>query len=165
MPTTRTVQPLSARDPRLAPWRAFVMAQAAVTRQLDAELRAEHGMSLQEYEALLALVESPDRRLRMGRLAEALHLSKSGVTRLVDRLASDGLVARVSCASDARGAEAELTTAGVDRLRTASKTHLRGIAEHFLSRIDEADLPVVERVLGGVAEGFEWVPTRTRGRG
>ena len=129
--------PLRARDPRLAPWRAFVRAQAHVSRRLDEDLRAEHGLSLQEYVALLILAESPDRRLRMGRLADSLTLSKSGATRLIDRLVDDGLVDRVTCSSDLRGAEAALTDAGLKRLRTAAPTHLRGIAEYFLSAIDE----------------------------
>ena len=104
--------PLSARDARLAPWRAFVRAQAHVSRRLDEDLRAEHGLSLQEYVALLILAEAPERRLRMGRLADSLTLSKSGATRLIDRLVDDGLVDRVSCSSDLRGAEAALTEAG-----------------------------------------------------
>jgi DNA-binding MarR family transcriptional regulator len=153
MPTApTTVQPLTARDARLAPWRAFVMAQAHVSRRLDEDLRAEHGLSLQEYVALLILVESPDRRLRMGRLAEALALSKSGATRLIDRLVSDGLVDRVTCASDLRGAEAALTEAGVSRLRTAAPTHLRGIAEYFLSAIDAGDLDTIERSMRSVSD-------------
>jgi DNA-binding MarR family transcriptional regulator len=143
--------PLTARDPRLAPWRAFVRAHAEVSRRLDEDLRTEHGLSLQEYVALLILVEQSDRRLRMGRLAEALTLSKSGATRLIDRLVDDGLVERVSCSSDARGAEARLTDAGVQRLRTAAPTHLRGIAEYFLATIDSADLPAIERIMGDVA--------------
>ena len=122
--------------PRLAPWRAFVRAQAHVSRRLDEDLRAEHGLSLQEYVALLILAEAPERRLRMGRLADSLTLSKSGATRLIDRLVDDGLVARVTCSSDLRGAEAALTEAGLQRLRTAAPTHLRGIAEYFLSAID-----------------------------
>jgi DNA-binding MarR family transcriptional regulator len=146
-----TVAPLTARDERLAPWRAFVRAQAHVSRRLDEDLRAEHGLSLQEYVALLFLVEAPDRRLRMGRLAEALALSKSGATRLIDRLVGDGLVVRVSCSSDLRGAEAQLTKAGVDRLRTAAPTHLRGIADYFLSAIDAADLSIIERTMQSVA--------------
>lgn len=143
--------PLTARDPRLAPWRAFVRAHAEVSRRLDEDLRAEHDLSLQEYVALLILVEQPDRRLRMGRLAEALTLSKSGATRLIDRLVDDGLVERVSCSSDARGAEARLTHAGLQRLRTAAPTHLRGIADYFLATIDAADLPAIERIMGDVA--------------
>jgi DNA-binding MarR family transcriptional regulator len=144
--------PLRARDPRLAPWRAFVRAQAHVSRRLDEDLRAEHGLSLQEYVALLILAESPDRRLRMGRLADSLTLSKSGATRLIDRLVDDGLVDRVTCSSDLRGAEAALTDAGLKRLRTAAPTHLRGIAEYFLSAIEDRDLQVVERTMECVAD-------------
>jgi DNA-binding MarR family transcriptional regulator len=144
-------EPLKPRDPRLAPFRAFVRAQAHVSRRLDEDLRAEHGLSLQEYGALLSLVEAPGHRLRMGHLAESLTLSKSGATRLIDRLVDDGLVARVSCSSDARGAEAELTESGIDRLRTAAPTHLRGIAEYFLSAIDRDDLEVIERTMSEVA--------------
>jgi DNA-binding MarR family transcriptional regulator len=142
MPTAQTtVQPLTPRDARLAPWRAFVTAQAHVSRRLDEDLRAEHGLSLQEYVALLILVESPDRPL-----------SKSGATRLIDRLVGDGLVARVTCPSDLRGAEAALTEAGVNRLRTAAPTHLRGIAEYFLSAIDASDLETIERSMRSVSD-------------
>src|SRR5215218_3204649 len=144
--------PLSARDPRLGPWRAFVRAQAHVSRRLDEDLRAEHGLSLQEYVALLFLAEAPERRLRMGRLADSLTLSKSGATRLIDRLVDDGLVARVTCASDLRGAEAALTDAGLNRLRTAAPTHLRGIADYFLSAIEGEDLGVVQRTMQSVAD-------------
>jgi DNA-binding MarR family transcriptional regulator len=151
-PAATQIPPLTARDARLAPWRAFVTAQAHVSRRLDEDLRTEHGLSLQEYVALLILVEAPERRLRMGRVAEALALSKSGATRLIDRLVDDGLVARVSCASDLRGAEAELTEAGVSRLRTAAPTHLRGIADYFLSAIDGDDIEIVERTMKSVAE-------------
>ncbi len=148
----RAVSPLTPRDPRLAPWRAFVRAQAHVSRRLDEDLRAEHGLSLQEYVALLILAEAPERRLRMGRLADSLALSKSGATRLIDRLVDDGFVARLTCASDLRGAEAALTEAGVQRLRTAAPTHLRGIADYFLSAIEADDLPVVERTMRCVAD-------------
>lgn len=151
-PSTIEVPPLTPRDARLAPWRAFVVAQAHVSRRLDEDLRAEHGLSLQEYVALLILAEAPERRLRMGRLAESLTLSKSGATRLIDRLVDDGLVDRVSCSSDLRGAEAALTEAGVNRLRTAAPTHLRGIADYFLSAIDGKDLETVERTMRSVAD-------------
>ena len=158
--TAPVARPVSADDPRLLPWRSFLVAHARVTRRLDEELRAEHDLSLAEYDALLTIARSPGRRMRMGALADEVLLSKSGVTRLVDRLVADGLVERRICASDARGAEAELTRAGVDKLRTASQTHLRGIAEHFLSAVDDEDLAVLGRVLteladrvGGPAEG------------
>ena len=70
----------------LGPWRSFLHAHARLARQLDEDLRSRHSLSLQEYETLLHLAEAQDHRLRMGRLADSLLLSKSGVTRLVDRL-------------------------------------------------------------------------------
>lgn len=140
------------RDARLAPWRAFLRAHARVERRLDDDLRSRHGLSLQEYETLLHLAEAPERRLRMGRLADSLLLSKSGVTRLVDRLVDDGLVERTSCTSDARGAEASLTEVGLSRLRAAAPTHLEGIREYFFSAIEASDLAVVERAMDAVSE-------------
>jgi DNA-binding MarR family transcriptional regulator len=146
------VRTLSPQDPRIEPWRAFLQAHARVTRRLDEELRAEHDLSLAEYDALLSIAEAPDRRIRMRQLADRVILSKSGVTRLIDRLVLDGLVQRDACLSDARGAEAVLTTAGLDRLRRASRTHLRGIDEHFIAVVDDADLMVIQRSMRAVAE-------------
>ena len=146
------VRPLSARDLRLEPWRAFLSAHAWVTRRLDDELRAEHDLSLAEYDALLTIAEAPGRRIRMRQLADRVVLSKSGVTRLIDRLVLDGLVERDACLTDARGAEAVLTSAGLDRLRRASRTHLRGVAEHFLGAVDDADLAVIKRTMHAVAD-------------
>jgi DNA-binding MarR family transcriptional regulator len=143
---------LRPRDPRLGPWRAFLAAHARITRRLDEELRAEHDLSLGEYEALLSLAEAPERRLRMHALADRVVLSKSGVTRLIDRLVADGLVVRDQCLSDARGAEAVLTDDGLARLRRASGTHLRGIEGHFLAVVEDSDLPVVERAMRAVAD-------------
>jgi DNA-binding MarR family transcriptional regulator len=145
-------RPLSAHDPRIEPWRAFLQAHARVARRLDEELRAEHDLSVAEYDALLNIAEAPGRRLRMRRLADQVVLSKSGVTRLIDRLVADGLVERSSCTTDARGAEAVLTEAGLRRLRAASRTHLRGIADHFLDVVDDADLAVVDRAMRAVAD-------------
>lgn len=143
--------PLEPRDPRLAPWRAFLVAHARVSRRLDEELRAEHDLSFGEYDAMLTIAQAPGRRIRMSRLADEVILSKSGVTRLVDRLVGDGLVERSACLADARGAEAVLTERGLTRLRAASKTHLRGIQEHFVGILDSADLEVVERAMSSVA--------------
>ena len=140
------------RDLDLGPWRAFLRAHARVARRLDEDLRSRHALSLQEYETLLHLAEAPDRRLRMGRLADSLLLSKSGVTRLIDRLVDDGLVERTSCSSDARGAEAQLTGTGLSRLRAAAPTHLAGIRDHFYAAIAGPDVPVVERAMDAVSE-------------
>ena len=149
--TEAVARPLQARDPRLAPWRAFLEAHARVTRRLDEELRAEHDLSLAEYETLLAIAWAPERRIRMRSLADSILLSKSGVTRLIDRLVSDGLVERTACSADARGAEAVLTETGRARLREASRTHLRGIEEHFLDVVEREDLAATERTLNALA--------------
>ncbi len=138
--TAGSDRPLTARDARLGPWRAFITAHALVTRRLDDDLRTEQGMTLAEYGALLHIAEAPGRRLRMNQIADGILLSRSGVTRLIDRLEADGLVERSHCSSDGRGAEAVLTEAGVDRLRAASRTHLRGIETYFLGPIDDEDL-------------------------
>jgi len=143
---------ITAQDPRLDPWRAFLTAHARITRRLDEELRAEHDLSLAEYDALLTIADAPDRRIRMRQLADRVILSKSGVTRLIDRLVLDGLVERHACASDARGAEAVLTAQGLDRLRRASRTHLRGIEEHFLAAVEASDLPTIQRSMSAVAD-------------
>jgi len=158
MPRAPAVQPngataatLTADDTRLGAWRAFLEAHARVTRRLDDELRAEHGLSLAEYDALLQLARSPGRKLRMNQLADRIVLSRSGITRLIDRLSSAGLVERAHCASDARGAEAVLTRQGLERLRAASTTHLRGVETHFIGIVSAADLDAVGRALGEVA--------------
>lgn len=141
---------LPARDPRIATWRRFLLAHARLERLLDDDLRAEHDLSLAEYDALLQLAEAPGRRLRMHQLADRVLLSRSGVTRLIDRLVRDGSVERDLCASDARGAEAVLTPAGLARLRDASATHLRGIESHFVDAIAADDLAAVDRAMADV---------------
>jgi DNA-binding MarR family transcriptional regulator len=152
MVDTRTpARPLTAHDPRLSPWRAFLLAHARVSRRLDDELRAEHDLSFAEYDALLTIATAPGRRIRMRQLADQVLLSKSGVTRLIDRLVADGLVERDTCMTDARGAEAVLTAAGLDRLRDASDTHLRGIADHFLDVLDDGQLAELGRAMETVA--------------
>lgn len=148
--TTGDLEPLRPNDPRLAPWRSFLLAHSKVWHRLDEDLRTEHDLTLPEYECLLFLVEAPDRRLRMREIADRVLLSKSGVTRLVDRLVADGLVERTLCTTDGRGAEAALTEAGVARLRAASRTHLKGIDEYFLSALDADQLAVIERAMSAV---------------
>ena len=140
------------RDPRLNAWRTFLYAHAQLRRQLERELQAEQSMNLGEYELLLILAYSQGRRLRMSELADSLALSRSGTTRLIDRLEKNGLVQRISCDTDRRGSWAQLTDAGQARLRAASPTHLRGVAEHFLDRIPAGDLDALSRILDQVVE-------------
>jgi DNA-binding MarR family transcriptional regulator len=146
-PAGRTLSP---RDPRIATWRLFLKAHAHLERRLDEDLRSEHDLTLAEYDAMLQLAESPTHRLRMHELADRVVLSRSGVTRLIDRLVRDGWVERSACSTDARGAEAVLTASGLDRLRAASPTHLRGISDHFLETMDATQLTAVNRAMKAV---------------
>jgi DNA-binding MarR family transcriptional regulator len=139
------------RDARFGAWRAFLEAHARVSRRLDEELRAAHGLSLAEYDALVQLAETGSRRMRMNQLAERVLLSRSGVTRLIDRLVADGLVTRSACTTDARGAEAVLTDRGLDRLRAATPIHLRGVRRYFLEVVEPGDFGAIDRALGAVA--------------
>jgi DNA-binding MarR family transcriptional regulator len=157
-PTTATVatrppadRSPGPRDPRLEAWRGFLQAHARLFRRLDEELRSGHGLSLPEYDALLQLAQAPERRLRMSQLAGQVLLSKSGVTRMVDRLVADGLVERSQCSHDARGAEAVLTDAGLARLRSAAGTHLEGVDRYFLSALDDTDRAVIERTMAAIS--------------
>lgn len=138
---------LTGHDPRLATWRTFLRAHARVVRALEQELQVEQDLALTDYDVLVQLAAADERRLRMSELADRLLLSRSGVTRLVDRLAGEGLVERVMCESDRRGQWASLTDAGYARLREASPTHLRGVAEHFLDRFGADELASLERML------------------
>jgi len=142
----------SPRDPRLETWRSFLVAHAQIRRLLERELQAEQSLGLGEYEVLLMLARAEDRQLRMSDLADRLVLSRSGVTRLVDRLNAEGLVERTSCDTDRRGAWATLTAAGHQRLRRAAPTHLRGVGEHFLDRIPAAELEALQRTLDRVLD-------------
>jgi DNA-binding MarR family transcriptional regulator len=144
----------SPDDPRLRAWIAFLQAHAVVTRRLEAELHAERGLSLADYDALVQLAIADHRRLRMSELADRVVLSRSGVSRLVDRLEANGLVARQACPTDARGSWAELTPAGLDRLRDAAPVHLRGVDAHFLSPIAAEDREGLVRALEAVVRGL-----------
>jgi DNA-binding MarR family transcriptional regulator len=139
-------------DQELAAWRAFLLAHALLVRRLDDELQTAIGLSLAEYDALVQLVNAPVRRLRMSALAERVLLSRSGITRLVDRLVAAGFVARTVCPTDARGAEAAITPAGVDVLRAATVTHLGGVQRYFTGVISEADQAVLAASLELVAD-------------
>ena len=150
--------PTRGADPRLGTWRTFLHAHARLTRRLDDELRAAHNLSLAEYDALVQLAQAPGRRLRMSVLADRVLLSRSGITRLVDRLVADGMVERSTCATDARGAEASLTRVGLDRLRGASTTHLEGVRRYFLDSMDATDRQAIDRGLGHVMDGLDCAP-------
>jgi DNA-binding MarR family transcriptional regulator len=142
------VNDLALTASELAAWRGLLRAHSALVQELDLELRGAHDLSLHEYEVLLLLSEAPGSRMRMSELATAVLLSQSGLTRLVDRLARSGSVARTRCEEDRRGLNAELTVAGRERLRRARPTHLGGVRVRFLDHFDTTEL----RVLAGYWE-------------
>jgi|SRR5579884_1621053 len=127
----------------LRAWRGLLRAHACLAKRLDAELDGAHGLPMTSYEVLHRLEGAPGERMRMCDLAEEAQLSRSGLTRLVDRLERDGLLSRCSCTHDARGSFACLTEAGKERLEEARGTHLAVVREHFLSRFSEQELTVL----------------------
>lgn len=131
----------------LASWRAFLRAHAVVTRRLEVELMEEQDLPLTFYDVLVQLVDAPDHRLRMTDLARAVLLSRSGLSRLVDRLQREGLVRREAASEDGRGMYAVLLPAGLDRLRAAAPTHLRGVAEHMTGKFSDEELDTLRGLL------------------
>ncbi|MGH3035066.1 MAG: MarR family winged helix-turn-helix transcriptional regulator [Gaiellaceae bacterium] len=136
------------QDGRLEAWVRFLRTHAAITRQLSAELVAEHGLTINDYEVLLHLSRAPDRLMRRVDLAESVLLTPSGITRLLDGLERQGLVGRAECSSDRRVTYAKLTDAGYARFQEARKTHLRGIRELFGGRFDQKELETLSALLG-----------------
>jgi DNA-binding MarR family transcriptional regulator len=130
----------------LAAWRGLLQAHSQLTRALDADLSRDHELPLASYEVLLFLAGAPDGRLRMSELAESVLLSRSGVSRLVDRLERDGLIERTRCPEDARGLYAAITDAGRSRFRAARPTHLAGVRRHFLRHYSSDELRQVGRL-------------------
>jgi DNA-binding MarR family transcriptional regulator len=124
----------------LGAWRELLRVHAVLTRELDEELRRAHGLPLSSYDVLVNLESAPDHQMRMSELADAVLLSRSGLTRLVERLEREGLLTRADCPDDARGSLAVLTDRGLARLAQARKTHLRGVRERFLDHFTDEDL-------------------------
>ncbi|GAA2308592.1 MarR family transcriptional regulator [Actinomadura sp. NPDC048955] len=143
---------LASASAELIVWRTMLRAQAQISRRLQADLLARHDLALGSYEVLVHLGEAPHGRLRMNDLADRVLLSRSGLTRLVDRLERDGLVARQSCPSDARGLFAVLTARGRARLTEAAPTYRQGVRDHILSRLDEPDLRALGHILDKLAD-------------
>jgi DNA-binding MarR family transcriptional regulator len=157
-----TTDPAEFTATELGAWRGLLRVHASLVRALDAELDAEHGLPITSYEVLIHLAGSPEGKMRMRDLADAALLSRSGLTRLVDRLERDGLIERASCPSDARGAFAVITDAGRQVLARARPDHRAGVRRRFLDHFDEDELVELagywERILPGAASG-ESTPT------
>jgi DNA-binding MarR family transcriptional regulator len=140
MATTPTTEAHLLDLGELRAWRGMLRVHTTLVKALDCELEAAHGLGVTSYEVLMYLADAPEGRMRMHDLASSVLLSRSGLTRLVDRLERDGLLARESCKSDARGAFAVLTPAGRETLAAARGTHLAGVRRHFLDHLDAAEM-------------------------
>ena len=134
-------------NPALDAWVRLLRAHASTTRTLSAELYAEHGLTINDYEALLHLSRAEDARMRRVDLADSLLLTASGVTRLLDGLEAAGLVERAACASDRRVTYAVLTDAGRGRLEAASESHVAAVRALFEDRFEEDELARLAELL------------------
>jgi DNA-binding MarR family transcriptional regulator len=139
MPAIDQVRSEPLADHELAAWRGMLEVHARVTHQLDAQMRAEHGLTVSGYEVLMFLADAPDHRLRMTDIARRVLLSRSGCTRLVDRLAALGYVTRRAADTDGRGLFAELTDAGIEIAAAARRTHRDGVRTFFLDHLSTTD--------------------------
>src|SRR5919107_6017976 len=137
----------------LGAWRGLLRVHAALVRELDAELDAAHDLPLSSYDVLIYLQSAPGKRLRMAELADSVLLSRSGVTRLVDRLEREGLIVRDTCTSDGRGCFAVLTDKGEELLSRARPTHLAGVRERFLSHFSDDELVTLAEAWNRVHPG------------
>jgi DNA-binding MarR family transcriptional regulator len=137
----------------LAAWRGLLRVHAALTKALDAELVGEHDLPLSSYEVLLFLCDSPDGRMRMSELADGVLLSRSGLTRLVDRMERDGLLRRQRCEDDQRGYFAEVTDEGRELFARARRTHLDGVRERFLNHLSSEERRALAAIWEKVSPG------------
>ena len=143
-------QVLSEQSTCVEAFVSLLRAHAAVTRQLNARLTGEHGLTLSDFEVLLRLARAPDRRMRRVDLADQVLLSASGVTRLLDGLERHGLVGRASCSEDRRVVYAVLTDAGLDKLRAAAAGHFAQVDDYFGTRFEPDELEGLTALLARV---------------
>jgi len=149
--------PSGLDEARLAAWRGLLNSHAAAVAAIERDLAAAEGsyLPLTWYDVLLALVEAPERRLRLHELARNVVLSRSGLTRLVNRLEAAGLLRREPDPSDRRGAFAALTDQGRAALRRTWPAYAGGIVEHFARHLTEDEADVIAVALERVRAGAE----------
>ena len=140
-------------DQKLASWRAFLLTYNTIMRQMEQEMQDEQDLPLTWYDILAHLDSAHRGALRMQELAESVLLSRSGLTRLVDRMERAGLVERHPCEEDRRGTYAVITNRGEETLFQAMPGHINSINQHFLQYLDVFDAQALLRVLTKVLEG------------
>ncbi len=130
----------------LSAWKGMLAAHSRLTAQLDAELERDYGLGLTSYEVLMNLADAPAGRMRMSELAQRLLLSRSGITRLADRLVSKGLIERERCSDDGRGYNAQLTATGRELVTAARPDHLAAVRRIFLSQLEADEVETLGRI-------------------
>ena len=140
-------QVLTTQSNAVLAFTSLLRAHAAVTRDLSAQLLADHGLTISDYEVLLRLANAPDRRMRRVDLASEVLLTASGITRLLDGLEQGGYVERGACDTDRRVVYAVLTEAGLRKVRDASESHVAQIDELFGGQFEAAELVRLEGLL------------------
>jgi DNA-binding MarR family transcriptional regulator len=140
------------RREQLELWELLIRAHSGIVDRLEAEMEACSGLSLRWYEVLLHLTRAPEGRMRMQDLADLALQSKSGLTRVVDRMEAAGLVSREVCPSDRRGILAAITPEGRKRFRRAAPPHVRGIERHFGSHLSGSDPEALRSLLERLLE-------------
>jgi DNA-binding MarR family transcriptional regulator len=137
----------------ISAWVAFLRGHASLTRSLNAQLVADHGLTINDYEVLLRLSHAPERKLKRVELAQSVLLTPSGITRLLDGLEAAGWVEKASCASDARVTYAVLTDAGHEKLQVAADSHLTDVDRLFAAHFADHELDVLATLLARIDGG------------
>ena len=168
MPTEPAPQPLTPAEERT--WRTLMRLMMLMPRAMDDDLCRTAGLGLTRYVVLMRLSEAPERTLRMSDLAEAVSISPSRMTRIIQSMVSEGLVTRQTAPSDGRASLATLTEKGLHRLQDAWPAHLAGARRLVMDHLDPRDLAdfnrMTERLLQGIEDslGFQAGQPGTAGR-
>jgi DNA-binding MarR family transcriptional regulator len=162
--TSQVLTPQQVSSPALAAWARLLRSHAATTRAFSTELTARHGLTINDYEALLFLSRAEGNHLKRIELADALQLTPSGITRLLEGLEKAGYVEKGTCSTDARVTYAVLTERGAEKLAEASESHLAAVQSLFASRLSTDELTTLADLLGrlpgaGGVDGTSCSPT------
>lgn len=133
-------------------WRSFIEAHSSVVRTLEQAMQEEHGVPLTWFDVLLHLEEAPQRRLRLGELAESVILTRSGITRLVDRMVEAGVIRREPCPDDRRGHYAVITQQGKDTIERVGPSHSKKAQDIFLNHVSAEEAALMRSVFVRVLE-------------
>ena len=128
-------------------WRVFLWAPTLILQNLEREMRASDGLPLSWYDVLIHLYEAPQERLRLQALAASVVLSRSGLTRLIDRMEKAGVVRREQATDDRRGSYAVMTGEGRRLFEHVTPGHIRRVNDHFARHLSKAEVRALTATL------------------